>query len=311
MKKITTLIFMSFCAIGFSQSVDPNEEIKGPKTLSNEIGTTTVSHFGGEEDCDYEHVVIGDANGGSGSGMDSDFKTAADIVVPAGENFTLTSIEVPFLTYAPEDAPTEALIVYYENDAGLPGVQISSQTVIPTIISSRPFVDPSIGFQYETSLELTPFIFEGDETNDTTYWIAVSMRTATGQGTVFWLFTEGTGIEGEPMVRYNGTEDLWSVTDPEKEAIYLFSGDCSPLSVSDNTIGGFSFFPNPSSDVLNLKSIDNIENISIYNLLGQRVMVNKINATTSKLDISGLNIGTYIMKVTINGQIATYKVLKN
>ena len=42
------------------------------------------------------------------------------------------------------------------------------------------------------------------------------------------------------------------------------SGD--PLGVSEYSLDGFSFYPNPSSDVLNLKSIKNIENVSVYNL---------------------------------------------
>ncbi|HAV54484.1 MAG TPA: hypothetical protein DCX41_06085, partial [Aequorivita sp.] len=31
----------------------------------------------------------------------------------------------------------------------------------------------------------------------------------------------------------------------------------------------------------------------------------------SQLDISGLSSGTYLMKVTVEGQTGTYKILKN
>ncbi|MCB0453657.1 MAG: T9SS type A sorting domain-containing protein, partial [Aequorivita sp.] len=57
-------------------------------------------------------------------------------------------------------------------------------------------------------------------------------------------------------------------------------------------------------------SVDNIENVSMYNVLGQLVIDNRVNATTSQVDISGLSTGTYIMKVSVNGQIGTYRVLK-
>lgn len=87
------------------------------------------------------------------------------------------------------------------------------------------------------------------------------------------------------------------------------SGD--PLGVSEYSLDGFSFYPNPSSDVLNLKSIKNIENVSVYNLLGQQVINSRINATDSQLDISSLNIGAYIMKVEVKGEIGTYKLIKN
>ncbi|MEH6763490.1 MAG: T9SS type A sorting domain-containing protein, partial [Aequorivita antarctica] len=86
--------------------------------------------------------------------------------------------------------------------------------------------------------------------------------------------------------------------------------DGTNLGVSDNTIAGFSYYPNPTNGILNLKSVDNIEHVSMYNLLGQLVIDNRVEATTSQVDISGLSTGTYLMKVTVNGETGTYKVLK-
>jgi hypothetical protein len=86
--------------------------------------------------------------------------------------------------------------------------------------------------------------------------------------------------------------------------------DGTNLGVADNTIAGFSYYPNPTNGILNLKSLDNIEQVSLYNLLGQLVIDNRVNATTSQVDISGLSAGTYLMKVTVNGETGTYKVLK-
>ncbi|MDC8000339.1 T9SS type A sorting domain-containing protein [Aequorivita todarodis] len=86
--------------------------------------------------------------------------------------------------------------------------------------------------------------------------------------------------------------------------------DGTNLGVSDNTIAGFSYYPNPTNGILNLNSVDNIEHVSLYNLLGQVVIDNRVNATTSQVDISGLSTGTYLMKVSVNGQIGTYRILK-
>ena len=87
--------------------------------------------------------------------------------------------------------------------------------------------------------------------------------------------------------------------------------DGTNLGVSENSIAGFSYYPNPTTGVLNLRSVDNIEQVSLYNLLGQRVKDNTLDSTAAQVDISGLSSGTYIMKVTVNGQIGTYKVLKD
>ncbi|WP_026449749.1 T9SS type A sorting domain-containing protein [Aequorivita capsosiphonis] len=91
--------------------------------------------------------------------------------------------------------------------------------------------------------------------------------------------------------------------------LVAISGDA--LGVSENSLEGFSYYPNPATNVLNLKSMRNIENVSIYNLLGQQVINSRINATDSQLDVSSLNTGAYIMKVEVNGEMGTYKLIKN
>ncbi len=86
---------------------------------------------------------------------------------------------------------------------------------------------------------------------------------------------------------------------------------CDTLGKEENFLVGFSFYPNPNNGILNLKSINYIENVSFYSILGQKLLTQPVDATTSQVDISGLSQGTYFMKVTINGQLGTYKVLKN
>ncbi|WP_310994396.1 GEVED domain-containing protein, partial [Aequorivita marina] len=113
------------------------------------IEVTADGGGGTGSDCDYEHEIAGDGDGGSGSSVDSDFTSAADFVVAAGEDFTLDTIEVSFLTFAPEDAPITANVFYYEDAAGLPGAEIGNETVVPTILSSGEWVNP-IAFRFDT-----------------------------------------------------------------------------------------------------------------------------------------------------------------
>ena len=53
-----------------------------------------------------------------------------------------------------------------------------------------------------------------------------------------------------------------------------------------------------------------IEQVAIFTMLGQKVVDQTIGATTSQLNISHLATGTYIMKVSVNGQTGTYKIIK-
>ena len=111
-----------------------------------------------------------------------------------------------------------------------------------------------------------------------------------------------------------------NITTEAGQAYYLFvvnTGgvtdiviDGTLLGVDENALEGFSFYPNPADNILNLTSVELIENVAIYNLLGQQVLERDINASSSELNISALATGAYLMKVSINGQIGTYKVIK-
>ena len=137
-------------------------------------------------------------------------------------------------------------------------------------------------------------------------------------------FDPVTGVLYAGGYHGGGTTRIYSVNTTSGLFTNLGSlgGDCAELGivsivgdatagVSDNILGGFSFYPNPSNDILNLKSVKSIDSVSIYNLLGQEVMQSKVNATYSQLDVSSLSIGTYIMKVNVNGEVGTFKIIKN
>ena len=107
-----------------------------------------------------------------------------------------------------------------------------------------------------------------------------------GEGIVYYLFVVNTG----------GATDI------------LIDG--VNLGTNDNLIEGFTFHPNPAESVLNLNALENIERATIFNMLGQQVVDRTIDATSAQLDIANLAIGAYVMKVSVNGQIGTYKIIK-
>ena len=82
------------------------------------------------------------------------------------------------------------------------------------------------------------------------------------------------------------------------------------LGIRDNSLFGFSFSPNPTNDVLQLTSTEAIERIEVYNILGQQLMIKTLGANQGTLDVSNLETGTYLMKVTVNGQLGSYRFIK-
>ncbi|WP_293872033.1 T9SS type A sorting domain-containing protein [Flavobacterium sp.] len=76
----------------------------------------------------------------------------------------------------------------------------------------------------------------------------------------------------------------------------------------DNT--NFSLYPNPVKDVLNLSYNQEISNVEVYNLLGQKVVSNRYDSNSAQVDMSNLSTGAYVVRVTANGQVKTIKVIK-
>ncbi|WP_447636682.1 T9SS type A sorting domain-containing protein [Flavobacterium microcysteis] len=72
----------------------------------------------------------------------------------------------------------------------------------------------------------------------------------------------------------------------------------------------FKAYPNPVVDVLNLSYTQEISNVSVFNLLGQQVISKTIGATDASVDMSNLAAGTYLVKVAVDNQIKTIKVIK-
>lgn len=82
------------------------------------------------------------------------------------------------------------------------------------------------------------------------------------------------------------------------------------LSIETITETQFSMFPNPAVNELNVTSTTTIDQVKVFNLLGQVVLDQKVNATSQLFDISQLKSGAYLVQVSSEGQIGTYKLLK-
>ncbi len=85
--------------------------------------------------------------------------------------------------------------------------------------------------------------------------------------------------------------------------------DASLSSASFNS-ENFSYYPNPVTDILNLKYSESISTISVVNLLGQTVLNKTINQNEIQLDLTSLPTGTYLVKVTSDNLVKTIKINK-
>ena len=101
-------------------------------------------------------------------------------------------------------------------------------------------------------------------------------------------------------------------TDSDDGAFQIAAHSVDPtLSLKTNIIDGFSMFPNPVKDILKLNALENIQTISVFNLLGQEVMKVLPNTAKTELSMTHLQRGMYIVKVKVGDQLGIYKILKD
>ncbi len=78
--------------------------------------------------------------------------------------------------------------------------------------------------------------------------------------------------------------------------------------LEDLTQFGFSYYPNPAKDNLSFNSSKEIQNIAIFNILGQKML--SINKPGKSVNVSNLVKGIYIIKTTIQGKTGSFKFIK-
>ena len=90
--------------------------------------------------------------------------------------------------------------------------------------------------------------------------------------------------------------------------IYLHKN--TVLSTDNFAVSKVKLYPNPTSNVLNIESVGTIQNIAIFNVLGQEVMNKTANESLLSIDVSGLNAGVYVIKTVIDGTVSSTKFIK-
>lgn len=83
----------------------------------------------------------------------------------------------------------------------------------------------------------------------------------------------------------------------------------SSLSTEDFSANTFSVYPNPSKNIINIKGNTTINNIKLYNMLGELVLHKKGNVDT--IHVSKFNRGIYILKIQSDNSLESKKVYIN
>ncbi|MBL86997.1 MAG: hypothetical protein CMO82_10110 [Winogradskyella sp.] len=93
--------------------------------------------------------------------------------------------------------------------------------------------------------------------------------------------------------------------------VWSFTTDSS-LSITDEQLVPFSIYPNPANDKLNIKTTLEIDNVTIFNILGQEVAnYDGSEIIESSINISEYKSGLYLVQITSGDKTEIIKVTKN
>ena len=219
-------------------------------------------------------------------------KVATDLPL-TDESFTVYGIEPSVLGQA-----TNFEFIFYSDEDGLPGTEL--ETKAGTIITEE-LTGNNLGYDfYKYTVKFdSPITLDAN----TTYWVEMVSDATAWEGTT-------DSVLGKPLAfnNPNSTGGDWVITGNGSEVV--FNLICDEMSTNELNSFDFNYHPNPVKDILNISSKKSVENVSVFNLAGQKVL-NNAKVSNNQVDVSALAPGTYVFKVTLEGgQIETFKIIK-
>lgn len=110
-------------------------------------------------------------------------------------------------------------------------------------------------------------------------------------------------IDNEPCMVYAGAivQDGFGL---------YFNRRSEILGVEDISKNEILFYPNPTNDLLNVTSKQTIDQISIYSVLGKKVVQISPQERNIEINLTTLSQGVYVMKLISEGKTSTHKIVK-
>jgi hypothetical protein len=202
----------------------------------------------------------------------------------------------------------------------------SGEWIVGNVFFNQALATPGEGSIDDSALGLVTFNYPEDQ------WFPIVMNFDISSGISaatwgVWVNGEVVIPEGTAFTNGAGTVptslggiDFFSISTTNNfylDDVYyedtLLDPDDFPvvLGLADLDAKGFSAYPNPVNNILNLRANEAITAIAIYNVLGQQVYnATNVDALNTTVDMSRFDNGAYFVKVNVGGAEGTVKVLK-
>lgn len=147
-------------------------------------------------------------------------------------------------------------------------------------------------------------------------------RSLTYNGTDFDPFE---GVSDSSTDVFTGFKSATAELDSTNEPILVFSDggnssfgsnlyfdkESAVLNTAEFDLSSILVYPNPVTDNLIISSPQRtIDQVMVYNYLGQLVLTTEPNVLETEIDMNNLNKGLYLVQISAEGNLETHKVIK-
>jgi hypothetical protein len=149
---------------------------------------------------------------------------------------------------------------------------------------------------------------DNDNTWETVQTVVTTQPTTANE----WMQQTGTftnDIERKVRIKFSKYGGTTAAPSNLSELMYIDEVSlnfANSLSVSDQELIKLSIYPNPTSDIISIKGVENIKSIKVYSILGG---LEKEVFNTNQIDVSELSPGVHFIKIN-NGNVFSKKFIK-
>ena len=121
-----------------------------------------------------------------------------------------------------------------------------------------------------------------------------------------------TGINTADIVQYGFIVEGINANPDDEAALgsVIITPDLTVLSVDKFKNFDFSTYPNPVQNTLNVSAATAIDQVSIFDLTGRRVLQATPKAASFSLNVADLNKGMYLVSLKVGDKEMTTKLVK-
>jgi hypothetical protein len=89
---------------------------------------------------------------------------------------------------------------------------------------------------------------------------------------------------------------------------YFYKG--TALNNASFEVSKIKMYPNPTRNSFTIEAKNNIQSVSVLNMLGQQVLSVNPDALTTSIDLASFQNGVYIVRSTVDGIVSSSKIIK-